>query len=476
MTINKINIAKTLENVDNLLKDDKSSSPQLRAMIELLVVVVGLLCAKLGISSSNSSLPPSQDPNRKRGAKKKAKGEKRKPGGQNGRLGSNLKKIDNPDRIETIEVDRRTLPSGDYKHVGFESRQVVEISISTEVIEYRAEILEDANGNQFVAEFPGDVTRPAQYGSSVKSLSVYMSQWQLIPYDRIRDYFHDQCGIPLSTGSVFNFNNEAYKLLEKFEAAAKVQLIGQKVLNVDETGINVNGKRLWLHTAGNDKWTLFFPHENRGREAMLAMGILEKFSGTLCHDHWKPYFSFDCEHALCNAHHLRELERAWEQDQQKWAKNLIRLLIKMNETVEKAGGKLSKKAADKFRASYRNLLKRADKECPAPESKPGTKKPGRSAKSKSRNLLERLKNYETETLRFMTDKLVPFTNNQGENDIRMTKVQQKISGCFRSMDGAKIFCRVRSYLSTCRKNDVGPTEALRSLFSGKMPEFILNLE
>jgi transposase len=476
MTINKINITKTLENVDKLLKDDKSISPQLRAMIELLVVVVGLLCAKLGMNSSNSSLPPSQDPNRIRGSRKKANGEKLKPGGQNGRPGSNLKKIDNPDRIEIIEVDRRTLPVGEYKPVGFESRQVVEISISTEVIEYRAEILEDANGNQFVAEFPGDVTRPAQYGSSVKSLSVYMSQWQLIPYDRIRDYFHDQCGIPLSTGSVFNFNKEAYKFLEKFEALAKVQLIGQKVLNVDETGINVNGKRLWLHTAGNDKWTLFFPHENRGREAMLAMGVLEKFSGILCHDHWKPYFSFDCEHALCNAHHLRELERAWQQDQQKWAKNLIRLLIKMNESVEKSGGKLSKKAADKFTASYRDLLKRADKECPAPESKHGAKKPGPSAKSKSRNLLERLKNYETETLRFMTDKLVPFTNNQGENDIRMTKVQQKISGCFRSMDGAKIFCRIRSYLSTCRKNDVGPTEALRILFSGKMPEFILNLE
>ena len=344
------------------------------------------------------------------------------------------------------------------------------------VIEYRAEILENEDGTQFVAEFPGEVKRPVQYGSSIKSLSVYMSQWQLLPYGRIQECFIDQYGIPLSSGSIFNFNKEAYNLLERFESIAKKQLILQKVLNVDETGINIKGTRFWLHTAGNDQWTLFFPHKNRGTKAMIEMGVLEKFSGVLCHDHWKPYFTFDCDHSLCNAHHLRELERSWEQDGQKWAKNLRRLLLKMNEAVDNAGGRLSLKAAKKFRISYRNLLRRADKECPAPIPKDGTKKYARVSKSKSRNLLERLRKYETETLRFMTDKLVPFTNNQGENDIRMTKVQQKISGCFRSIDGAKFFCRIRSYLSTCRKNNIDPTEALQSLFDGKMPEFLLKLE
>ena len=239
----------------------------------------------------------------------------------------------------------------------------------------------------------------------------------------------------------------------------------------------MNGKCLWLHTAGNDQWTLFFPHERRGGEAMAAMGVLKHFRGVLCHDHWKPYFQFKkCQHALCNAHHLRELERAWEQDKQKWAQKMQLLLLEINKAVDKAGGCLTDDAAKSFRSRYRNILTRGDRECPPPKTKGDSNKPGRIARSKSRNLLERLREFETETLRFMTDKLVPFTNNQGENDIRMTKVQQKISGCFRSFEGAQIFCRVRSYLSTCRKHGIKPTDALQTLLSGRLPDFLAKLE
>lgn len=476
MTINKINIEETLKNAQALLKQDKSASPQMKAMMELLVVVINLLVAKLGINSKNSSMPPSKDPKRQRGSRRKTKGVKRKPGGQNGHPGKTLEKVANPDQIETLEIDRRTLPTGEYKPIGFESRQVIDINISTKVIEYRAEILQDEAGNEFIAAFPDGVTRPVQYGASVKAQSAYMSMQQLLPYDRIRDYFADQCGIPISAGSVFNFNKEAFGLLETFESKVIRQLIRQDVLNADETGINVNGKCHWLHTTGNDQWTLFFPHEKRGIEAMEAMGVLQHFNGTLCHDHWKPYFHFDCLHSLCNAHHLRELERAFEQDNQQWAKKMQDLLIEINEMVDKAGGCLSDEMAKSFRSRYRNLLTRAERECPPPKLVKNEKKRGRIAKSKSRNLLERLRNFETETLRFMTDKRIPFTNNQGENDIRMTKVQQKISGCFRSFEGAQIFCRVRSYLSTCRKHGIAPTEALRILFSGRLPDFLARLE
>lgn len=199
---------------------------------------------------------------------------------------------------------------------------------------------------------------------------------------------------------------------------------------------------------------MFFPHEKRGGIAMQAMGILEKFQGILCHDHWKPYFKFNCLHALCNAHHLRELERAFEQDGQKWAKKMQDLLIEMNNETTKANGLLA----------------------PPPATKKPDGKRGRTANTKSRNLLERLRKFQTETLLFMTNKIVPFTNNQGENDIRMTKVQQKISGCFRSLQGAQIFCRIRGYLSTCRKHSMQPTEALQILFSGKLPEFVPKIE
>ena len=474
-TIGKINITDALKNVEVLLEQEKSISPQVRAMMDLLVVVIHLLLGKLGLHSANSSIPPSQDPHRKRGSKRKGKGKKRKPGGQNGHDGSTLQREQNPDRIETIEVDRRTIPRGEYRSVGFESRQVIDIEISKVVTEYRVEIVEDAQGRQFIAEFPTGVTRPVQYGHLVKAQSVYMSQQQLVPYDRIRDYFADQCGIPISAGSVFNFNREAFGLLETFESIVTRQLIAQPLLHADETGINVNGARLWLHCLSNPLWTLFVPHTNRGGEAMKAMGVLPHFGGTLCHDHWKPYFQFNCLHSLCNAHHLRELERAWEQDGQRWAKKMQDLLLEINEATEKAGC-LTEKAAKTFRNRYRSLLTRGDDECPPPDPKHHAQTRGRIPKTKSRNLLERLRKFETETLRFMTDKLVPFTNNQGENDIRMTKVQQKISGCFRSFQGAQIFCRVRSYLSTCRKHNLAPTDALQTLFSGRLPDFIKQLE
>jgi transposase len=474
VTVGKINITNALKNAEAMLRDDQSLSPQMRAMVELLIVIISLLAAKLGINSKNSSTPPSQDPKRPRGSKRKTKGKKRKPGGQKGHDGTTLEKVANPDHIETLEIDRRTLPHGTYTPKGFDARQVIDIEITSNVTEYRAEILEDEAGNQFVAEFPLGVTRPVQYGASLKAHSVYMSQFQLLPYDRIRDYFADQCNIPLSAGSIFNFNKEAHAFLETFESIAKEQLLKQSVLNADETGINVNGKTLWLHTLGNDLWTVFFPHQRRGGEAMRAMGVLKDFHGTLCHDHWKPYFNFPCLHALCNAHHLRELEWAWDQDNQKWAKKMKALLLEINEAVDAAGGKLTNKQAMQFRSRYRNILTRGARECPAPSRVKN--KPGRTAKSKSRNLLERLRDFETETLRFMTDKQVPFTNNQGENDIRMTKVQQKISGCFRSFEGAQIFCRIRGYLSTCRKQGVAPTKALELLFSRKMPDFIIKLE
>ncbi|MCP4007950.1 MAG: transposase, partial [Proteobacteria bacterium] len=201
-------------------------------------------------------------------------------------------------------------------------------------------------------------------------------------------------------------------------------------------------------------------------------GVLPGFKGILVHDHWKPYYKMDCSHALCNAHHIRELTRAWEQDEQQWAQNLKKLLETINSKVIDAGGALDAKQAQKYRQQYRKLIKKGEIECPEPTRPKKKGKRGRIKKSKSRNLLERLRDYENDVLRFMENELVAFSNNLGENDIRMTKVQQKISGCFRSIDGAKIFCRIRSYLSTCRKQGVKSSRALDLLFSGRLPEFM----
>lgn len=466
-----LDVDTTVQSAKNHLASDPGISPGLRQTIELLLMLVTVLVNAITLNSKNSSKPPSSDPNRKKKSKKGKSS--RKPGGQAGHPGVTLTKVDDPDEIVELYVDKRFLSKGvSYRVAGFESRQVIDIEVTQVVTEYRAQILKDTMGNQVVAEFPQGITRPIQYGSNIKANAVYMSHYQMVPYDRIVDNFQDQLDLPISSGSLFNFNQQAYELLENFETWAKKQLINADVMHADETGINIASKNHWLHCASTSKVTLFYPHQKRGKEAMDQMGILPFFTGVLCHDHWKPYYQYNCIHALCNAHHLRELERAHEQDGQQWALEMNQFLLDANTATTEAGGKLDDESIQKQQEQYRNILENADIECPAPERQDGHK--GRLKRSKSRNLLERLRDFECDVLRFMHTILVPFTNNQGENDLRMTKVQQKISGCFRSFQGAEIFCRVRSFIVTARKHGVSPTTALRLLFEGHFPDFMLD--
>lgn len=327
---------------------------------------------------------------------------------------------------------------------GFEARQVIDLKISRIITEYRVEVLENEAGKRYVAPFPDGITRPIQYGKSVKSHAVYLSQYQLIPYERVEDYFDREIKIPISVGSLFNFNKEAFDLLASFSILAKEKLIHGRIINADETGINVSGKRIWLHNASNELWTYFYPHEKRGSEAMDAIGILPNFKGTLIHDHWKPYYIYTCRHGLCNAHHIRELQWVIDNMRFVWAKNMQALLLEIHDAVAASEtSTVSGEAEVVFRARYREIIKAGLAEMPPALKKSkdvnGNVKRGRAKKIKELNLLERLRDFENDVLLFMIDPLVPFTNNRGENDIRMTKVQQKISGCFKSMDGARIF-------------------------------------
>ena len=470
MTKDTIDINKTVQEVEKLLEESNDLSPALRASINMLLMVVKLLSDRVGLNSRNSSKPPSSDPNRE---KKKRADTGNSRGGQQGHKGCNLQPVEEPDRVENINIDRRTLPRGNYVERGYDTRQVFDIRISRFVTEFRAQILENEQGKRFVAEFPADVTKATQYGNSVKANAVYMSMFQLIPYERIQTHFAELFDIPISAGSLYNFNENAYQRLEVFDTLTTKILRSVEALHVDETGINIDGKRQWLHSASTDLWTLMAPNVKRGKEAMDKMDILPHFSGVLVHDHWKPYYRYErCSHSLCNAHHKRELTRAYEQDGMKWAKSMEFLLDQINDAVKISGGCLPDKEIKKWRQKYRQLLKKADRECPPPDNTVEVKKRGKVARSKARNLLERLRNFEDDVLRFMENPAVPYTNNQAERDLRMTKVQQKISGCFRSFKGAEIYCRIRSYLSTCRKHDVGIGEALELLFSGKWPNFI----
>jgi len=449
--MDSIDVEKALDKARQLIEQEKGLSASLRAALEVLLLLVKLLLDRKTLNSKNSSKPS---------------------GAQAGHIGKTLEKVDDPDYMTALSIDRRTLPKGNYHQAGVETRQVFDIDILRVITEYQAEILEDEKGHRFVASFPDNVTKAVQYGNQIKAHAVYLSQYQLLPYKRIQNYFADQ--IPISEGSLYNFNVQAFAQLADFEQMSKDQLAKAQLAHADETGININGKRQWLHCASSPAWTHYFPHEKRGKAAMDDIGILPRFQGILCHDHWKPYYRYlQLTHALCNAHHLRELTRAWEQDGMIWARDMEQLLREINRVVNYAGGALSPDEAKQYRKAYRTLLQKADNECPAPEPPPGKLKRGRVKRSKARNLLERLRNYEDDVLRFMENPLVPFTNNQGENDIRITKVQQKISGCFRSVEGAKIFCRVRGYLSTCRKQDISVSQALSLIFDGKLPDFIV---
>jgi transposase len=477
LTVDNINVEATLKKVQQLIAEEEQLSSALRATLEVMIMLVQIMANRLSLTSRNSSLPPStdrfkdQDKNKDNGDDE-SKDKKRTRGGQLGRIGTTLQKVDDPDEIEILEVDQASLPPGNYQEIGFEIRQVFDIDLRRLVTEYRAQVLEDQFGKRYTASFPAEVTKAVQYGNGVKAQAVYLSQYQLIPYLRVQEQFQAQFQLPISVGSIFEFNQQAYHLLEQFELKLIAKMLTSSVLHADETGINIDGKNHWLHCISNPQWTLFYAHAKRGLEAFNAQDVLPRFKGVLCHDHWKPYFQLNCLHALCNAHHLRELTFAEEQDHQAWAKHMRELLLSINDTVKANGGALPDATAASYTEQYRALLKQAELECPPPvsEKKPGQR--GRVKRGKSRNLLERLIHYEQETLRFMTNVQVPFTNNQGENDIRMTKVHQKISGCFRSEEGAKIFCRVRSYLSTCRKNNVSASEALALLFEGKLPDFI----
>lgn len=471
MKLKDIDVIKTIEEAKLFIESDKTLSPAARAIINLLIVVIQIFIGKISLNSKNSSTPPSQDKNREKPHKTASE---KKRGGQKFRVGKNLEPVKDPDEIVEIVVDQSKLHGSEYKEIGYEARQVFNMKISLHVIEYRAQKLRGKDGKVMIAEFPAGINAGVQYGNSIKAHSVYMSQFQLVPYDRIREHFAEQIGIPVSVGSIYNFNEEAYQKLEEFEKICKQKLSSSSLLHVDETGVNLNGKNIWLHSASSDLWSYFYPHKHRGLEAMDEIGILSKFWGVMVHDHWKPYYHYkECRHALCNSHHLRELQKVIDIEKHVWAQKMQDLLCGINDKVQESGGFLEQAMVEEYKQKYRIILKDGEIEVPLPP--PKFNKDGSESKkikrSDARNLLERLQNFEEDILRFMVDKEVPFTNNQAENEIRMTKVQQKISGCFRSEAGAKIFCRIRGYMLTCQKHGLSVTEALEIIFDGKLPHF-----
>lgn len=413
-------------------------------------------------NSRNSSIPPSQDPHRKR----KEKNGNVKNGAPYGHRGTTLLPVKDPDEVIVLTLDNcegcgRKLH---HKHKEFEKRQVFDIKIQTWVTEYQSHKERCSCGCLNQGKFPDDVNAPVQYGNKVKALAVYMNQYQLIPLDRTAEFFSDQMNLPVNKSSINNWTKEVASKLIFFEEEAKDDLINSMIIHGDETGVIIEKKNTWLHCLSNEHTTLYTIGPGRGCEAMDEVGILPLFNGYLVHDFWCCYFQYDCIHVMCNPHILRELTHALEIEKQKWASKLKKLLSNSLLKRDDSPSGLSWKQIQFISQSYDRIIKNAESECPINRQISG-KRRGRKAQSKSRNLLERLKKHKSSILMFLYSKDIPFSNNQGERDLRMIKVHQKISGCFRTLDGARNFCRIRSYISTMKKRGCAPEEALAAIFA-----------
>lgn len=438
--------------------------------VKTLQQKVTSLEAQLQQSSRNSNKPPSSDGFKKPAPKSLRKNGERKPGGQQGHSGHTLKKVASPDHIHIIPLnqcvcgkDLSQTPAIDH-----DCRQVFDLpEPRLEVTENRAEIKYCADCGQTVrAAFPSGVTAPAQYGLRFQSLLLYWRHQQLLPTERITQMCLDLYGQSISEATIFQATACGYQQLESFEAIVIKQLQSSSCAHADESGMRVQGKLHWLHSCSTPEVTHYFVHTKRGLEAMQAGGILPVFKGRLIHDFWKPYFRLECEHGLCNPHLLRELQALSELDHQPWTSDLSQLLLDMNEFSKTQKVVPSPQDLDPWLKRYETILQAGWKLNPIlPSSNPP--KRGRPKHSKAQNLLDRMQTHRNSILAFLFDPTVPFSNNLAEQDIRMLKVQQKISGCFRTLKGAQHFCRIRSYLSTARKQSRNIFSAIVSALSGQ---------
>ncbi len=440
------------------------------AQVTALQLKVGELDARLAINSRNSSKPPSSDGLSKPKPKSLRKRGERPTGGQKGHKGHSLKKVAEPDHIvlhsppSHCDVCQRPLPEASVA----ESRQVFDLPpLRFEVTEHQVLATQCTCGKICRGEFPSGIISPVQYGPAAMAAAVHLTHHHMMPVRRTAALMGDFFGLPMADATVLAASEEASKLVQP-----TVDLIGAaiqvaEIVHADETGLRVAGALNWMHVLATAMLTWVGCHAKRGREAFDAFAILPNFLGTLIHDGWKPYRELLCKHGLCNAHHLRELTYVFEELGQAWAGHMIGLLVAACHEVGELGGPLPAQRIASFRARYEMLL--ADGETVNPLV-PKSGKRGRTRQSKAANLLLRLRNYADDVWRFATDHNVPFTNNLAEQAVRMPKVKQKISGGFRTKNGADTFCTLRSYLATMHKQDANLFHALTLTFQGLPPQ------
>ena len=450
----------------------------LEGLIEALQERINTLERHQAKDSHNSSLPPSSD-RFVRAPKSLRHKSGKSPGGQKGHRGHHLRQVEMPDEIlihpvlccEQCHHDLRTqkasLP---------ERRQVIDLPAKRLwVTEHRVEEKQCPVCYHLTrAPFPAPVSAPAQYGTSIQTVATYLVEGQCVPYARASQLLQELLGVQLSAGSIASFVTTCHQQLAEVETSLKAALVKTNVIHQDETALRVGTTGWWVHVCSTKRLTHYAAHPRRGRTALNAIGIAPQFRGTSVHDGFRSYQGYGFTHAWCNVHHLRELTFVEEALKQAWARKLKELLLDMKAEVEQAKAlgqhELDALLLARLLRRYDSILAEGYQANPPPaapkQSEQAKRAPGRPKQSPARNLLDRLSGGKWAVLRFLLDFAVPFDNNQAERDLRMIKVQQKVSGCFRTEQGVAMFCRIRSYLSTLRKQGIELLSALDHTLAG----------
>jgi len=461
-----------------VIRRQRETIEQQKTEIQEQAATIQSLRDQLAKDSHNSSKSPSSDGYEKppvpRTRSLRHSGEK-KTGGQPGHTGHRLEPVEQPDHFEVhpvIECAHCHASLADVPVTDYEKRQVFDLPpVRVEVTEHQAEIKVCPQcGELTTAAFPPDVTQPTQYGPRIKAQATYFNTYQFIPLARTSEMFGDLYGHSLGEDTIRHANGRIEEEIVPTTEVIRQQLCDSDVVHCDETGLRAVGKLHWVHVASTPTLTHYTFHPKRGAEAMEEGGILPQLTGTAVHDFWKSYFKVhQGAHALCNAHHLRDLIFIHEQYQQAWADEMIDLLLEIKEAVDQTRPTQDHLPPDllaDLERRYAEILKCGFAANPPPDPPP-QKKRGRQKQSLPKNFLDRLRDYRKEVLAFMYDFRVPFDNNQGERDLRMIKVKQKVSGAFRTVAGAEQFCDIRGYISTARKQGQPVLDALEAAYRGE---------
>src|SRR5664279_5201810 len=426
--------------------------------------------AQVRQNSRNSSKPPSSDGLAKPAPKSLRTRSGRKPGGQPGHEGRTLYQRDDPDEVVRHEPSRcdgcgRNSRAG--MEIGVERRQVFDLPpVTVHVTEHQLVTRRCPCGTDTTATAPDQVAAPVQYGPRIVAIIVYLYVGQFLSKKRTAQALAELFGTPVSQGTVAAVTERAAQGLGGFLELVRARIAGADVAHFDETGLRVDKKLRWVHSASTDKYSLITVHDKRGTAAMDDAGVLPSFTGVAVHDAWAPYDTYTgATHSLCNAHALREMQAVTDLSAQGdwcWATQAADALRAMKDIVDAAPGngpaEVDPDAMAGALQRYRSAVRIGAADTAARTDK---------IQAKHHALAKRLINREADYLRFTTNPAVSFDNNAAEREIRMIKVRQKVSGCLRTLTGAEQFCAIRSYLATAAKHEINFFHALTKLAEGQ---------